>query len=187
MVFRALTWHEQQSLVENAIEDPEQADNIVKACLLFPDYETLVDDFDAGVIETLATEIVQASGFSSVEAFNEGLEWAREETQKAEYEVVAAICKAFPAYTPEQVYNLQFLDVMVRLAMAEKILGFAPDAPQEQGIPVTPGMEAFGGPRSRGIDMHAAPPPDMHTEKLMRGGAVPPDFDKDNNELKRHG
>ena len=190
VVFRPLTWKEQHSLVEGATEDCEQADNIVKACLLYPEYDSLIEDFDAGVVETLATEIVSASGFSSVEAFNEGLIWAREETQKVEYEVIAAICKAFPAYTPEDVYDLQFLDIMVRLAIAEKILGMSPEMSQEDSLPITPGMEAFGGPPPRPgpvDEMYATPPIDMHTETLMRSRAKPPDFDRDNAELTRHG
>ncbi len=185
VVFRPLTWQEQHSLVEGATEDCEQADNIVETCLLYPDYDSLIEDFDAGVVETLATEIVNASGFSSVEAFNEGLIWAREETKKVEYEVIAAICKAFPAYTPEAVYDLQFLDIMVRLAIAEKILGIAPEEQQEENLPVTPGMEAFGGPppRQGPVDETFVPPP--NTDVFMRGKAAPPDFAKDNGELNR--
>ena len=73
---------------------------------------------------------------------------------------------------------------MVRLAMAERLLGLAPE--DQQQMPVTPGMEAFG-PSPGAEDMMAPPPPSPIAEREMRGGAAPPDFDKDNTELHRHG
>lgn len=185
-IFRPLTWDEHRILVERGGEDPEQADTIVRTVLLYPAYKDVVDTVDAGVIESLATEIVGVSGFSSVEAFNQGLEWAREEVNKVEFEVVGAICKAFPAYKPEDVYAMSFLDLMVRLAMAEKVLGLAPEHGQD--LPVTPGMRAYGRPPPGGVDteelmtLHASDP---RLEREMRGGAPAPNFEKDNAELTR--
>jgi len=186
-VFRALTWAEHRELVERSNEDPEQADLIVKAALLYPAYEEVVEEVDAGVIEALATEIVGSSGFASVEAFNEGLEWAREEVNKVEFEVIGAICKAFPGYKPEDIYQMRFPDLMIRLAMAEKILGLAPEGGQDV-MPVTPGMQAYGGPppgmmaADELLSLHAS---NQRSEKEMRGKAAPPDFEKDNAELTR--
>jgi len=175
--------------VERSEEDPEQADLIVQRALLTPEYDSVAEDVDAGVIDALATEIVQVSGFASVESFNEGLEWAREEILKVEYEVVAAICRAFPAYKPEDIYELAFTDIMVRLAIAEKILGLEPEGGGGQ-MPVTPGMEAYGDVPSMPVppvDQMESIQADPHLDILMRGDARPPDFNKDNTELTRHG
>lgn len=200
---RPLTWREHKQLVELGQDDVETPDKIVELTLLHPES---IDDVLAGVVDTLANAIVNVSGFSTMEAFEEGIEWGREQANLLEQQLIMMICKAFPAYKPEELYEYPFLDLMLRWGMAEQMLGLAPDGqgaegtPREmqqgqrirfpeyqgavdvpiQGPPVSQSMEAYG-------DLPPIPDTSAALKRAIKQGADLPDFEKDNQELPGNG
>lgn len=77
----------------------------------------------AGVVPVVATTVMSASGPQGIEQFNEDLDFARHVTQNIPiHTLVVLICRAFPAYKPEDVYNMEYPDFMLRLAQAESSL-----------------------------------------------------------------
>jgi len=89
----------------------------------------VVDDFikkninkqKAGTIETVVDHIIRESGPSNPnDFFNAHLNFARNTVNSNIFHTaVGLICAAFPGYKPEEVYQLEYPDLMVRLAQAE--------------------------------------------------------------------
>lgn len=77
----------------------------------------------AGIIPTVAKLIFKHSGFSTEVQFKEARDNARGRVSNLENVIVATVCKAFPAYKPEEVYDLPWETVILRVAQAELILG----------------------------------------------------------------
>jgi hypothetical protein len=75
----------------------------------------------AGVVSTVVGLIMQMSGPASLETFNSDMDVARTMVDTLNSQVVMVICRAFP-YKPEEVMDMPWADVMIRLAQAERIL-----------------------------------------------------------------
>lgn len=76
----------------------------------------------AGTVPTVVQNIMMFSGPGSIDQFNQQLNSARVVASMAMHEMVGVICRAFAAYTPEQVYALKYDDFLLRLAQAESML-----------------------------------------------------------------
>jgi len=77
----------------------------------------------AGVISTVVRAILKRSGSMSAEEVIAGIGQYREVVGNIEDQIIALICQAFPAYTPEQVESLDWSVILKRAAQAEVILG----------------------------------------------------------------
>jgi len=187
-IVRGLTWGEYKRAIEAGIEPIDAADKIVQRTLLWPDFKVL-QKRPAGVVDTLAAKVLDASGFTDVKTFLSGLKNAREATQDLEHLIVIAICRAFPAYKPNELLDFDFHTLMEILSMAEKIIDeeIRLGAPGEtkQDIPITPGHEAFGQespyPKSgRGKwQQPIMTPPPISKEELLDPSVGRPDFTQD--------
>lgn len=100
----------------------EVEDEIFCAAVLESIYIENIDILPAGIVSTVATQIMQISGAQSPEQIAEDLNIARSQVQDFISSAVTMICSVFPAYTPETVYELKYDMFMRRLAMAEKRL-----------------------------------------------------------------
>ena len=77
----------------------------------------------AGTISSVVKKIMEVSAAQNIHEFNYHLAAARQQTLENPYhEMARIICVAFPAYKPEDVYELQYDTFMLRLAQAEKHL-----------------------------------------------------------------
>lgn len=124
--FRLLTWGEYQTYQEAAAKQTISSDiledSLIQTCIF--DYELYEEKLrsKAGFISTIASLIMGLSGPSQPEAFTESMGMARQVVNGLQYQVVGLICRAFPAYKPEELDKLSWADLMIRLAQAEQIL-----------------------------------------------------------------
>lgn len=100
----------------------EIEDEIFQLVVLESVFTENIDILPAGVVSTVAAQVLQVSGVDSPEQLSEDLHLARQQVQDFITSAVTLICSVFPAYKPEDVFNLKYDVFMVRLAMAEKRL-----------------------------------------------------------------
>jgi hypothetical protein len=80
------------------------------------------DEQPAGVISTVAKDILAHSGSINPLAIIDQLDEHRAVIDNIEDQLVVAICRAFPAYTPEDVDKMDWDTVLKRAAQAESIM-----------------------------------------------------------------
>lgn len=106
----------------NKYTSAEIEDEIFRLAVLEPLYTENLDILPAGVISTVAAQILNISGAQDPEQISRDLDIARNQTQDFISSAVVLICSVFPAYTPEDVYSLTYPVFMQRLALAERRL-----------------------------------------------------------------
>jgi hypothetical protein len=125
--FKLLNWKEFCGYRDAALKGTIPQDiidaSVFNDCVLDPIVLDGIMDYHAGIVPTIAGLIMTLSGPSMVPAeFNQQLDQARANVDTIDAQVVMTICRAFPAYTPEDVQNLTWPNVVARLAQAERIL-----------------------------------------------------------------
>ena len=125
VVFRLLIWKEYEHYhylySQNRLDQTDES--LFNLCLVELRSPLPIDKLRAGVIYTITNIIFSLSGPKSIDSWQSALEDARK------YEVVSLysqiemmICKAFPAYKPEDIWDMGWPTIMNRLAQAEVIL-----------------------------------------------------------------
>lgn len=102
---------------------PVVEDNIWKKCVIEHTLDGTVDTLNAGIVSTIVRLILSFSNPVDKEEIESELEEVRSQTTNIKEEIIIKICQAFPAYTPEQVEEMEWKTQLKRLAQAEKILG----------------------------------------------------------------
>lgn len=97
-------------------------DEIFRKCVLSPAIISNLGRQKAGTISTTVQSIMQVSGPATVELFNERLEENRQVIQMPIHALPVLICRAFPSYTPDDIDNMPFDKMLLRLAQAEAAL-----------------------------------------------------------------
>lgn len=97
-------------------------DDVFRVAVLNKTLVEYIDTLPAGVVSTVVTHIMDVSGPNSIDDFNQKLEDNRAKSESPLHMIVTVICRAFPAYTPEAIYSLDYETVMLRLAQAERLL-----------------------------------------------------------------
>jgi hypothetical protein len=100
----------------------EIEDEIFRLAVLNPVYRDNLDKLKSGTISTVVAQILNVSGAQTPEQLAEDLKYARYQVQDFITSAVTLICSVFPAYKPEDLFNLKYETLMIRLAMAEKRL-----------------------------------------------------------------
>jgi hypothetical protein len=95
---------------------------IFKKCVLDPVLVDNIDQLRAGVVSTVSTAILSYSGPQSIDELTTLLNINRNEANQALHQLVSTVCQAFPAYKPEDVYDLEYNIFMLRVAQAEEKL-----------------------------------------------------------------
>jgi len=125
VIFRPLTIRELKSATSagQGITEVEINDWIVSKAILYVSLglPMLLEDSPAGLIDTIADRVVTLSGYSSPEDFAEGLVNARESIASVEGLISTYLCAVFKM-TPDSVQDLNFLQQMSHLALAEQIM-----------------------------------------------------------------
>jgi hypothetical protein len=124
--FRSLTVEEyfnyEQLIQAGRYPNAYIEDEIFKKCVLDPILVRQISKLRAGVVTTVATTIWHHSGPQSLEELNTALDISRSLVSGAIHDIVVTICTAFPAYTPDMLYEMDYHTLMLRLAQAEKKL-----------------------------------------------------------------
>ena len=97
-------------------------DQIWENCVVKHSFLEEPDSLPAGIVSTLAETVLRLSSPSSISEIHEDLSSGRSFLNDAREQVILFICKAFPAYKPEEVECQEWTAIMKRLAQAEIIL-----------------------------------------------------------------
>lgn len=76
----------------------------------------------AGTVSCVVKSIMTNSGPHSIEELNYTLDIYRNVAAQPMHQLVSVICRAFPGYTPDDVYAMDFQKMTLRLAQAENKL-----------------------------------------------------------------
>ena len=192
---RPLTWNEYKFIKEKVAVELLPEALIVETTLVWPD--AIPEDAPAGVIPTLALAALTISGFGNSDAIEAAFAYAEYQIETdPEHFMIMIICKAFPAYKPEELYDLQFLDLVIRFKQAQNMLGLnqEPASPQrgrKRGLDRPPIQEIDEGVMSFGVDEDFIPEP-VHQTSTSKGDPLrdtnlaPPDFERDNNFFRKN-
>lgn len=102
---------------------PVVEDNIWEECVIEHTLHGDINTLNAGIISTIVRLILYFSNPSSIEQIQEDIDNVRAHTSDIRDEIIAKICKAFPAYKPEDVEDMEWNLQIKRLVQAEEILG----------------------------------------------------------------
>ena len=97
-------------------------EEIFRKCVVNPVFTHDLDELEAGTVEIVAEDILNASGPFQPDLFNQDLDVARKRASLYIHQISTLICQAFPAYIPEDVMAMEYDAVLLRLAQAEEIL-----------------------------------------------------------------
>jgi len=127
VLFKLLCWQDfkafQNALDKQIIPRDVVVDRLLRRCILDLSVLETFDTKPAGIPYTIAELVMALSGPSpNPDLFNEVLEVARKQATTVENQIVVLICKAFPAYKPEDLMAMKWSEVVIRLAQAEQIL-----------------------------------------------------------------
>lgn len=117
---------------------PIVEENIWEECVVEHTLEGTVDTLNAGIISTIVKLILHFSNPISLEKIESELNAIRNERFDIREEMIIKICKAFPAYKPEDIEAMEWNEQLKRLVQAEKILettfAFAPAESKKQDM-----------------------------------------------------
>jgi hypothetical protein len=184
---RPLLWGEFKFIQEKVEREMSPELFIAKHALLWPD--NIPEEAPAGVIHTLASVVINISGFENPVALQSALAQAEYELdQNPEHMIIMTICKAFPAYKPEDLYNLPFLDLIQRFKMAEMMLSPPQEQPQRPNRPhIAPSIRdtetmVFGGDEDF-VPEQVSP---GHVDPKRDPNLSPPNYEADNAFFRKH-
>jgi len=109
-------------LASNVLSAAQIEDIIFDKYVLNSDIIKEVLENKAGIISTVASLIMRLSGTEDIEVISEMLNLARERSNLFDAQIISLICHAFPAYKPEDIENMSWSEVILRLAQAEQLL-----------------------------------------------------------------
>ncbi len=92
---------------------------IFRKCVTDPILIRNIDKQKAGTITVVATSIMANSGIDDVATFNRLFDQSRALARQPVHQLVGLICRAFPGYTPDDIYEMDFQKMVFRLAQAE--------------------------------------------------------------------
>jgi len=95
-------------------------DEIFKKCVLDTALVKGINQLKAGIVATVVATILSYSGPSNVEELNQVMDFNRTAATKILNDLVNFVCQAFPAYKPEEVYEMDYSTLMLRVAMGER-------------------------------------------------------------------
>jgi len=97
-------------------------DEVFRKCVLDELIVDRMDKLKAGTVSAVAATIFANSGPQSVDELGYIFNANRNLVQGVIHQMVSMICQAFPAYTPDDVYNMDYETMMQRAALAEEKL-----------------------------------------------------------------
>ena len=123
IIFRALTFLEfdELSIAEDYTSSVDSEEEIVKTALLYPEFDEL-GTLGAGVVSSLAEEIIEESCFFDVKKSAAKLEEQRESISDIRNLMKAFVLAAMPVYKEEELDRQTFVQLSHKVALSEQIL-----------------------------------------------------------------
>ena len=167
VIWRVIPWerfkvYRETRLVLGASIDDEIELSVYEEALIFSSYDELPPPHleasekrrytlasrecqPAGIISTIVKMVLHFSGATAPTQIFEHLNLQRSLVMNVEDQLVVAICKAFPAYTPEELEKLDWPTFLKRAAQAEAMLmGYNLEVPFQQFTEEVAGPPAAG-------------------------------------------
>lgn len=123
--FRELTFKEYDQIIYNReIEGSSSADLedlIIEKAIIYPENFDL-NKISPGAVTSLAKEILDMSGFSSVKQAKHVLEEKRQEVEEVKNLMKAFVLAAMDGYTLDDLENMTFSKLAEKVAIAEKVI-----------------------------------------------------------------
>jgi hypothetical protein len=124
VIFRELTFAEFDQITEhqNAGESSVEIEElIIKLGVIYPK-DINLDRYPAGMVSSLAEEILQESGFASPGKAKRILDEKRLEASEVRSLMKAFVLATITSYTPEDLDNLTYTKLAQKVALSEKIM-----------------------------------------------------------------
>ena len=94
-------------------------DEIFRLCVLSSVIVDHIDQLRAGIVTSVASDILIYSGPSNVEDLDTLLNISRHEASQIMHKLATTVTQAFPAYKPEEIYEMDYKTFILRVAQAE--------------------------------------------------------------------
>jgi hypothetical protein len=137
IIFRELTFAEYDKINEYQNSKKHSSADIeemaIKFAVVYPENFDF-DNYPAGVISSLAEEILEESGFSSARRAKYILESMRQKSGEVRNLMKAFVLATMPRYSVEDLDNMTFTKLAENVALAEKIIEIQQGI---NGIPAT--------------------------------------------------
>ncbi len=124
VIFRELTFAEFDKITEHQNSGESSAeieDLIIKIGVVYPE-DINVDAYPAGLVSSLAEEILEESGFASPKKAKRILDEKRLEASEVRSLMKAFVLATITSYTPEDLDNLTYTKLAQKVALSEKIM-----------------------------------------------------------------
>jgi hypothetical protein len=124
IVFRELTFSEFDQITEhqNSGESSAEIEElIIKLGVIYPE-DIDLDHYPAGLVSSLAEEILHESGFASPGKAKRILDEKRLEASEVRSLMKAFVLATITSYTPEDLDNLTYTKLAQKVALSEKIM-----------------------------------------------------------------
>ncbi len=121
-IFRALRIGEYNEIARHRDWTSTDAEDfVVKTGILYPEF-TEVESQKAGLISSLAEEVLNLSGYGEVDFARKMMDEARSHAEEVVSLMKTFIIAGMPSYTDESLDNYTFAELADKVAMAEKII-----------------------------------------------------------------
>lgn len=124
VIFRELTFAEFDKIAEHESlgeSSAEIEDLIIKSAVLYPE-DIVLDNYPAGLVASLAEEILQESGFASPSKAKRTLDDKRAQAAEVRNLMKAFVLSTITTYSPEDLDNLTYTKLAEKVALSEKII-----------------------------------------------------------------
>ena len=124
VIFRELTFAEFDKIAEHESlgeSSAEIEDLIIKSAVLYPE-DIVLDNYPAGLVASLAEEILQESGFASPAKAKRTLDDKRAQAAEVRNLMKAFVLSTITTYSPEDLDNLTYTKLAEKVALSEKII-----------------------------------------------------------------
>ena len=124
VIFRELTFSEFDQITEHQKSGESSAEIeelIIKLGVIYP-VDIELDHYPAGMVSSLAEEILNESGFASAGKAKRILDEKRLEASEVRSLMKAFVLATITSYTPEDLDNLTYTKLAQKVALSEKIM-----------------------------------------------------------------
>lgn len=124
VIFRELTFAEFDKIAEHETAGESSAeieDLIIKSAVIYPE-DIVLDHYPAGLVASLAEEILQESGFASPAKAKRTLDEKRAEAAEVRNLMKAFVLSTITTYSPEDLDKLTYTKLAEKVALSEKII-----------------------------------------------------------------
>jgi hypothetical protein len=125
ILFRELTFSEFDLIAEFQKNGDSTAadieDLIIKFAVIYPENFN-ADDYPAGLVSSLAEEVLEESGFSSAKRAKQIVEQKREEAAEVRTLMKAFVLSTISSFKPSDLDNMTFSKLAEYVALSEKVI-----------------------------------------------------------------